>query len=86
MSKKVRNTSPAEPTPPVNILAGFESPVGIIRNVRAVLALLSVISLDEEGFMPSGFNMGYWLILQSITNALHHAEKLLTTQDAEVAP
>ena len=80
------DTAPTEPTPPVDVLVAFENPSGIIRNARSVLALLSAIRLDEDSSMPEGSNMGHWLILQSVTNALRHAEKLLMTEAREVTP
>lgn len=76
---------PAEPTPPVDVLVAFENPTGIIHNARSVLALLSAVRLDEDGSMPTGSNMGYWLILQSVTNALRHAELLLRAEGQETA-
>lgn len=84
MSEGFRDTAIIEPTPPVDVLVAFEDPIGVIRNVRSVLALLSAIRLDEDGSMPTGSNMGYWLILQSITNALQHAEGLLRAEKREV--
>ena len=41
--------------------------------------------LDEDGSMPTGSNMGYWLILQSVTNTLQHAELLLRAEGQETA-
>jgi len=76
---------PAEPAPPVNVLVSFENPIGILRNCCAALALLSTINLEEDP-MPSGSGMGYWLILQSVTNALQHAEKLLMAEAREATP
>ena len=80
------DTAPTEPTPPVDVLVSFENPIGIIRNARSVLALLSAIRLDEDSSMPEGSNMGHWLILQSIVRALEHAEKLLMAEAREATP
>lgn len=80
------DATPAEPTPPVDVLVSFENPIGILRNCRAALALLSTIRLDEDSSMPTGSNMGHWLILQSVTNALQHAEKLLMAEAREATP
>ena len=76
------DAAPAEPTPPVNVLVSFENPIGILRNCRAALALLSTLNLEEDA-MPSGSDMGHWLILQSVMQALQHAEKLLMTEARE---
>lgn len=71
---------------PVDVLVSFENPIGILRNCRAALALLSTIRLDEDSSMPTGSNMGHWLILQSIMQALEHAEKLLMAEAREATP
>lgn len=79
------DATPAEPTPPLDLLASFESPIGILRNCRSVLALLSTLNLEEDA-IPSGSGMGHWLILQSVTNAFQHAEKLLMAEAREATP
>ncbi len=79
MSAK-RKATP-ELTPPVNVLVSFENPIGILRNCRAKLALLSAVRLDADSPTTTmGVNMGHWLIVQSIEQALEHVEKLLMAE------
>ncbi len=75
------DTVTTELTPPVDVLVSFESPIGIIRNCRSALALLSAIRLDEDSSSTTmGVGMGHWLLVQSIRQALEHAEKLLMAE------
>ena len=74
--------TPTEPTPPTDVLAAFESPIGILRNARAALALLSAVHLDEDAPSATGLSMGHWLLLQSIRQSLEHAEKLILLAEA----
>lgn len=79
------DATPTEPTPPVDVLVSFENPIGILRNCRSALALLSMLNLEENP-MPSGSGMGHWLILQSVTQSLKHAEQLLMAEAREATP
>ncbi|RUQ34811.1 MAG: hypothetical protein EKK71_15195 [Candidatus Competibacteraceae bacterium] len=75
------DTVTTELTPPVDVLVSFESPIGIIRNCRSALALLSAIRLDTDSPPTTmDVNMGHWILVQSIRQALEHAEKLLMAE------
>lgn len=56
-----------------------EFPARTLRNCRNMLALLSRINLNAEGSSPSAA-LGHQLLLQSLDQALEHAEACLIHQ------
>ena len=82
---KSQSPSPSAVIPaPPNRLVDAESPIDCLHNVQGILALLSMIHLDDEA-MPQGAQTGHFYLLWTVQDALSYVEHLLE-QEQEAQP
>ncbi|HRF45111.1 MAG TPA: hypothetical protein PLD30_12885 [Candidatus Competibacteraceae bacterium] len=72
---KSESPSAAVPVPP-NRLADSEHPVDCIQNIRSIIALLSMINLEDDA-VPDGAKSGHFYLLLLVSDALGYVERLL---------
>ncbi|HRF45910.1 MAG TPA: hypothetical protein PLD30_17045 [Candidatus Competibacteraceae bacterium] len=53
-----------------------DNPLDCIRNVQGILALLSMINLEDDA-VPDGAQNGHFYLLLMVKDTLQHVERLL---------
>ena len=61
---------------PPNRLADSEHPIDCIQNIRGVIALLSMINLEDDA-VPDGARSGHFHLLWLVSDALEYVERQL---------